>query len=42
MVPLQDLMQDDAVEEAPQTEPEQDFRRDRKACTVACVHQATS
>jgi hypothetical protein len=40
-VPLQHLMQDDAIEEAAETETEQDPDRDRKACTVECVPQAT-
>jgi hypothetical protein len=42
MVPLQHLMQDDAVEEAAQTQPEQNPGRDRKARSLACVHQASS
>ena len=41
MMPLQDPMQGDAVEEAAETEPEQDPGREREACTVECVHQAT-
>ena len=37
MAPLQNLMQDDAVEEAAETEPKQDPGRKRKACTVECA-----
>jgi hypothetical protein len=40
--PLQDLVQDDAVEEAAQTEPQQDPRRDRKACSLEPVQTGHS
>jgi hypothetical protein len=39
---LQDLVQDDAVEEAAQTEPQQDPRRDRKACSLEPVQTGHS
>jgi hypothetical protein len=41
VVPLQDLVQDDAVEETSESQPEEDACRSRKAALLIFAHDAS-